>query len=111
MNAKPINMLDKMHILLLEQMVVLHVCDQTPTVIYSCRDHIVTRGAQRLKDQKDIACIIFKVLTARCALILYEYEPYPKTRGPEYVKCLKSLLFSLTWGLLKQYKQCVLCTL
>jgi hypothetical protein len=44
MNAKSVNTLDKMHILLLQQVVVLHVCDQTPTVIYTYSDHIVTRG-------------------------------------------------------------------
>jgi hypothetical protein len=71
------------------------VCDQTPTVIYTYSSHIVTRGTFRLKDWKDIAFIIFKVLTARSALITITYEPYPETRGPMFMKCLESL-FSLT---------------
>ena len=61
------------------------------TVIYTYSDHIVIRGTQRLQDRKYIAFIIFEVLRAMPALIPNTYEPYPKTRGPEFMKCLESL--------------------
>jgi hypothetical protein len=75
-----------------------YVCDQTPTVIYTCSDLIVTGGTYRFQNQKDIIFIIFEVLTARSALIPNTYEPYPKSRGPEFMKCLESSLFSGTCG-------------
>lgn len=37
-----------------------------------------------------------KLLIARSALIPNAYEPYPKTMGPELMKCVESSLFSLT---------------